>query len=61
MYRPAWKIQTKTVGQHEAMKLLTFYQDLPLMKILTPNGLKKLRSGKITYCLVNPLLKKFVT
>ena len=31
------------------------------MKILTPNSLKKLRSEKITYCLVNPVLKKFVT
>ena len=41
--------------------MFTFYQDVPLMKILTPNGLKKLRSGKITYCLVNPVLKKFVT
>ena len=27
----------------------------------TPNGLKKLRSEKITYCLVKPVLKKLVT
>ena len=43
------------------MKFFTFYQDIPLMKILTPNSFKKLRCEKITYCLVNPVLKKFVT
>ena len=53
MYRPACKIQTR--------QLVTFYQDVPLMKILTPNGFKKLRSDKITYFLVNPILRKLVT
>ena len=42
------------------MKHFTFSQDRPLMKILIPNGLKKLRSEKITYCLVNPILRKVV-
>ena len=51
MYRPVCKIQNQTVGKHETMKHLTFYQDVHLMQILTPNGLKKLRSEKITYCL----------
>lgn len=31
------------------------------MQILTPNGLKKLRSEKITYCLVDPIIRKLVT
>ena len=43
------------------MKLFSFHQDVPLMKILTPNCLKKLRSEKISYCLVKPVLKKLVT
>ena len=43
------------------MKHFTFYQDIPLMKILTPNGLKKLRSEKTIYCLVKPILKKLMT
>ena len=43
------------------MKLFTFHQDVPLMKILTPNCLKKLRSEKISYCLVKHVLKKLVT
>ena len=42
------------------MKFFTFHQDVPLMKILTPNCLKKLRSEKISYCLVKPVLKKLV-
>ena len=42
------------------MKQCTFYQDVPLMKILTPNGFKKLRSDTITYCLVNTILRKLV-
>ena len=47
MYRPACKIQTR--------QLVTFYQDVPLMKILTPNGFKKLRSEKITYFFLRKL------
>ena len=61
MYRPACKIQTKQLVSMRLWNFFTFYQDVSLMKILTPNGLKKLRSEKITYCLVNPVLKKFVT
>ena len=29
--------------------------------MLTPTGLKKLRSEKITYCLVDPIIRKLVT
>ena len=42
------------------MKHFTFYQDVPLMKILTPNGLKKLRSEKKPYSVVNFILRKLV-
>ena len=36
----------QAVCKHEAMKHLTFYQDVPLTKILAPNNFKKLRSQK---------------
>ena len=43
------------------MKHFTYYQDVAVMKILISSGLEKLRSEKIIYCLVNPILRKLVT
>ena len=43
------------------MKHFTYYQDVAVMKMLISNGLRKLRSEKKIYCLVNPILRKLVT
>ena len=60
-FSPNLKSTDQTVDQHEAMKHFTFYQNVHLIKILTPTSLKKLRSEKINFCLVDPIIRKLVT